>query len=65
LNFGLNYSECFMKAPYVIHFARLYRFDGFELDASTRVLTRNNTPIPLTPKTVDVLEYLFSTPDGL
>jgi DNA-binding winged helix-turn-helix (wHTH) protein/Tfp pilus assembly protein PilF len=36
----------------------LYRFDGFELDASTRVLTRNNTPIPLTPKTVDVLEYL-------
>jgi DNA-binding winged helix-turn-helix (wHTH) protein/Tfp pilus assembly protein PilF len=36
----------------------LYRFDGFELDAFTRVLTRNNTPIPLTPKTIDVLEYL-------
>jgi DNA-binding winged helix-turn-helix (wHTH) protein/predicted Zn-dependent protease len=36
----------------------LYRFDGFELDASTRVLTRNDTPIPLTPKTIDVLEYL-------
>jgi DNA-binding winged helix-turn-helix (wHTH) protein/Flp pilus assembly protein TadD len=36
----------------------LYRFDAFELDASTRVLTRNEVLIPLTPKTVDVLEYL-------
>jgi DNA-binding winged helix-turn-helix (wHTH) protein/predicted Zn-dependent protease len=36
----------------------LYRFDEFELDASTRVLTRNKVLIPLTPKTVDVLEYL-------
>jgi len=36
----------------------LYRFDGFELDVSTRVLTHNGAPVPLTPKTLDVLEYL-------
>jgi DNA-binding winged helix-turn-helix (wHTH) protein/Flp pilus assembly protein TadD len=36
----------------------LYRFDCFELDASARVLKRDNALVPLKPKDVDVLGYL-------
>ena len=41
---------------------RLYRFDEFELDPSRRVLSRNETPVALTPKAFDVLSYLVLNP---
>ena len=40
----------------------LYRFDEFELDPSRRVLSRNETPVALTPKAFDVLSYLVLNP---
>jgi DNA-binding winged helix-turn-helix (wHTH) protein/Tol biopolymer transport system component len=40
----------------------LYRFDEFELDPSRRVLSRNETPVSLTPKAFDVLSYLVLNP---
>jgi DNA-binding winged helix-turn-helix (wHTH) protein/Tol biopolymer transport system component len=40
----------------------LYRFDEFELDPSRRVLSRNKTPVALTPKVFDVLSYLVLNP---
>ena len=42
--------------PLRVH--ELYRFDSFELDVSARVLTRDNAPVALKPKDVDVLKYL-------
>jgi DNA-binding winged helix-turn-helix (wHTH) protein/Tol biopolymer transport system component len=41
---------------------RLYRFDEFELDPSRRVLSRNESPVALTPKAFDVLSYLVLNP---
>ena len=40
----------------------LHRFDAFELDDSARVLRRDDTPVPLTPKAFDVLAYLVMNP---
>jgi DNA-binding winged helix-turn-helix (wHTH) protein/Tol biopolymer transport system component len=40
----------------------LYRFDEFELDPSRRVLSRNESPVALTPKAFDVLSYLVLNP---
>jgi len=41
---------------------RLYRFDEFELDPSRRVLSRNESPVALTPKAFDVLAFLVLNP---
>ena len=40
----------------------LYRFDAFELDPSRRVLSRDGSPVLLTPKAFDVLSYLVLNP---
>src|ERR1035438_131505 len=40
----------------------LYRFYEFELDPSRRVLSRNQTPVLLTPKAFDVLAFLVLNP---
>ena len=38
----------------------LYRFDGFCLNATTRVLLRDGDPVPLTPKAFETLLILVS-----
>ena len=38
--------------------ARIYRFGPFALDVADRSLKRQGTPIPLTPKTFDLLVVL-------
>jgi DNA-binding winged helix-turn-helix (wHTH) protein/Tol biopolymer transport system component len=40
----------------------LYRFDAFELDPSRRALSRDGSPVLLTPKAFDVLSYLVLNP---
>jgi len=40
----------------------LYRFDGFEMNPSGRVLARNNVPVPLSPKAFDLLTFLVLNP---
>lgn len=40
----------------------LYRFDEFELKPAQRTLTRNGTPVWISPKTFDVLAYLVANP---
>jgi DNA-binding winged helix-turn-helix (wHTH) protein/tetratricopeptide (TPR) repeat protein len=51
-----------MKAIMSLNTNGLYRFDGFELDPSRRVLTREEEPVPLTPKAFDVLSFLVLNP---
>ncbi len=38
--------------------AQLYEFGAFRVDASKRLLVRDSTPVPLTPKVFDTLLYL-------
>ena len=43
-----------------------YAFDGFQLDAQHRVLSRaNGEPIPLAPKVFDTLLYFVERPGQL
>jgi DNA-binding winged helix-turn-helix (wHTH) protein/tetratricopeptide (TPR) repeat protein len=51
-----------MKAIMLLNANGLYRFDEFELDSSKRLLSRNQEPIPLTPKAFDVLSFLVLNP---
>ena len=41
---------------------RIYRFDEFELDPSSRALSRQGEQIPLYPKAFDILIYLVNNP---
>jgi DNA-binding winged helix-turn-helix (wHTH) protein len=41
----------------------LHSFDEFELDDFARMLRRDDTLVPLTPKAFDVLTYLVMNPD--
>src|SRR5260221_14540363 len=43
----------------------LYRFGPFEIDPQRRTLSCNESPIPLTPKTFDVLLFLAQNPNRL
>ena len=38
--------------------AQLYEFGAFRVDASKRLLARDGTPVPLTPKVFDTLLHL-------
>jgi len=41
------------------------RFDEFELDLQARVLTRAGQPVPLNPRTYDLLAFLVARPNQL
>jgi DNA-binding winged helix-turn-helix (wHTH) protein/tetratricopeptide (TPR) repeat protein len=41
---------------------RIYRFDEFELDPSSRALSRDGVVIPIFPKAFDIFIYLVSNP---
>jgi DNA-binding winged helix-turn-helix (wHTH) protein len=43
----------------------LYRFGHFALDSRRRTLSRDDSPIPLTPKAFDVLLFLAQNPNRL
>src|SRR5215472_946866 len=40
-----------------------YRFGAFVLDVKRRVVTRDGTPVPVTPKAFDILLYLVQHPN--
>jgi eukaryotic-like serine/threonine-protein kinase len=40
----------------------LIRFEGYELDPATRTLRRDGQPVPIKPKTFDLLLYLLEHP---
>src|SRR5277367_2832980 len=43
----------------------LYRFDQFVLDPARRALSRDDSPVSLTPKAFDVLLFLVQNPNRL
>jgi TolB-like protein/DNA-binding winged helix-turn-helix (wHTH) protein len=43
----------------------LYRFARFVLDSQKRTLSRDDSPVPLTPKAFDVLQFLVRNPNRL
>jgi DNA-binding winged helix-turn-helix (wHTH) protein/tetratricopeptide (TPR) repeat protein len=43
----------------------LIRFEGYEIDPAARSLRRDGQPIPLNPKTLDLLLYLVQHPQSL
>jgi len=40
----------------------LYRFDEFELNRAQRTFARNGVPVPISPRTFEVLAYLVANP---
>ena len=42
----------------------LYEFGGFVLDTSQHLLSRDGQPVPITPKTYDLLVVLIENSGG-
>jgi len=49
----------------VLQETRIFRFEGFELDSSHRLLVRDGQPVSLNARTLDVLLYLAEHPQRL